>query len=344
MSAVYLVIGCDVDPDRERLLDGVPPGTLTWRGATEGIPALKDQVSDLSDAAGKAPAFTWFLRADQQVRAVCGDYAWFPRSHRGLIRSLEATGDELGWHPHFWRQEQAGTPWFQEVVDADWQVAMLRGAHRELAAALPTPPHSVRMGWSYHTNRTFATLAELGIAAEFSAIPGFRTYTGRPPLRSENLFDWHATPRYPYFPATADYRRPPRDGESAHPVLEVPSFVSTSVAWSLVAGLQLARKTGKVGRLWDAVRRPTYCITVTARPPYFRPLVTELRRILSRPLRAPLVVETHFHADELLPNRSGLYDLPSVRANLAALLATCDAAGVRAEFVPAGRIPSLLRP
>src|SRR5206468_5336192 len=115
--------------------------------------------------------------------------------------------------------------------------------------------------------------------------------------------------RAPFRPSRADYRRPVRGGETSYRLLEVPSFVSQSIPWALVSGVQLARKTGQVGQLWNAIRRPTYCINVTARPVFFAPLVTQLRTALRRPSNGPLVFSTQFHADELLPKRSRLYDL-----------------------------------
>jgi hypothetical protein len=342
VRTVYVVISCDVDPDRVRLLDGVPPGGLTWRGVSDGIPALKDAVRGLTDAGGREPVFTWFLRADEQIRHVHGAYEWFVRSHPSLLRSLQESGDELGWHPHFWRLDPQTGHWFQEVEDVAWQLDMLRGAHRALATALPAPLQSVRMGWSYHNNDTFEALESLGIAVDLSAIPGLRTFIRKPPIRAENLFDWRETPREPYRPSRADHRRPPRGAEPARRLLEVPCFVASSVPWGLVASVQLARKTGTLAPLWDAVRKPTYCINVTAHPALFAPLVAHLGKVLRRPGAGPLVFETHFHADELVPNRSALYDLQSVRPNIRALVRVCHEAGAPLEFVPACRIPTLL--
>lgn len=339
MTGVHVVISCDVDPDRERFVDGIPPGTLTWRGVDEGIPALKESLRGVTDGGGREPVFTWFLRADHQVREVMGDYAWLARSHAALFQSLRQSGDELGWHPHFWRRERAGGPWFQEIEDVPWQIDMLKAAHRELAAAVPAPLASVRMGWSYHNNETIAALDALGITADLSALPGYRTFNPKR-TRAENLFDWYPTPRAPYRPSRADYRRPARGGEPALRLLEVPSFVSASFAWSVVGGAQLARKTRELGRLWEAVRRPTYCINVTARPTYFAPLIAQLHRTLRRGA-GPLVFETHFHPDELVPNKSPLYDLAAVRANLQALLRACEAERTPVSFVQAAAVPSL---
>jgi hypothetical protein len=339
-TTVYVVIGCDVDPDRERLL-GTPPGRLMWRGATEGIPAIKQALRGLTDAARSEPVFTWFLRADEQVRQMHGDYGWFARAHGAMVRSLRDGGDELGWHPHFWRFDAARGIWYQEILDVAWQLEMLRWAHRDLAAALSAPPRSVRMGWSYLNNAACAELDRLGIAVELSALPGLRTLGRRPLERGENQFDWYPTPREPYRPSQADYRRPAVAGEASLRLLEVPSFVATSVAWALIGGIQLTRKTKDPAHLWRAARRPTYCINVTARPTYFAPLARQLARLLRRGGHGPVLFATQFHADELVPNRSPLYDLASVRTNLEMLLRVCDRAATPLEFIPANRIPAL---
>ncbi len=343
VRTVYVVISCDVDPDRRRLLDCGSPGKLTWRGVTEGIPAVKNVVRGLTDSTGREPVFTWFLRADEQIRQLQGEYWWFVRSHPSLLRSLQDSGDELGWHPHFWRRDTENGAWFQEVEDLDWQVDMLHNAHRDHATCLPGALRSVRMGWSYHNNSTYGALEALGIAVDLSAIPGLRTFTRQPPPRGGNFFDWHPTPRAPYWPSQADYRRPAQGGEGSRRLLEVPSFVSTARVWALAGGLQLGRKTGDVAQLWYAVRRPTYCINVTGRPVFFAPLVAQLRRLLRRREDGPFVFETHFHADELVPNRSALYNLESVRTNIEALLRACREMDTPVEFVTACRIPALWR-
>jgi len=339
---VYIVVSCDTDPDRPGFLDGVPSRGLTWRGMTEGIPAAKDFLRGVRDSRGREPVFTWLLRADDQVRRVHGDPAWVMHTQGALLRSLQQSGDELGWHPHFWRRETSNGRWFQELEDVAWQVEMLRQAHRDLATCFPGAVQSVRMGWAYHNNRTCAALDELGVTVDLSPLPGYRTLTPHPPTRSENLFDWYSSPRTPFRPSRADYRRPVRGGETSYRLLEVPSFASQSIPWALVSGLQLARKTGQIGQLWNAVRRPTYSINVTARPVFFAPLVTQLRTALRRPDRGPLVFSTQFHADELLPNRSRLYDIQGVRTNLESLVRACDEARTSVQFVQARQIYALM--
>jgi hypothetical protein len=340
-TAVYLVLSCDVDPDRPGVVAGTPADRLAWKGMTEGIPSLKAGLRGLTDDAGREPVFTWLLRADEQVREMEGAYAWVPAAHRPFLDSLRQSGDELGWHPHFWRRASPAGRWVQELADEEWQLTMLRRAHAELASSFAGPPRSVRMGWSYHNDRTCAALEELGVAVDCSPLPGYRTLTGGSPAIRENLFDWYATPREPYRPSRADCRRPARDGEASGRLLELPSFVAASLPWALVSGVQMARKRRDARQLWQAIRRPTYCINLTARPGYYAPLVAQLRRSLRAAGSGPLVFSTSFHADEVVQNRTRLYARDSVRANVAALLGACREARAPVEFVPAGRVPAL---
>ncbi|NOT08326.1 MAG: hypothetical protein HOP28_08985 [Gemmatimonadales bacterium] len=341
MSTVYVAIGCDTDPDRREVLDGTPSERLAWRGMLEGIPLLKGSLGTIRDSRGREPVFTWLLRVDEQIRRMEGTYAWVLEAHRPFLRGLEAAGDELGWHPHFWRFDLERRRWYQEVRDADWQVEMLRAAHAAYVAHLGGGPKSVRMGWGYHNNRTFATLEELGLLVDFSAIPGLATLREGAPPHEGNLFDWSPTPRHPYRPARADCRRPALGTEPAHRLLEAPNFVSTSRLWGLVSGLQMARKTGSPAQLSRALRRPTYWVNLTGRPALFAPLVRALGRAVCARNEASTLFATYFHPDELLPNRSGLYSLESVRANLASILETCARAGAAVEFIPASRIAGL---
>ncbi len=314
------MIGCDTDPDRAGFVRELPKRGLSWRGMLEGIPALKRQVRDLRDDAGRAPVFTWHLRADAQIRALEGSYAWVVESNGEFIGELRDSGDEIGWHPHFWRHDAALDRWYQEVLDEAWQLTMLREAYAALGVA-GFRPRSVRMGWDFHTAETLAQLAALGVRTDLSALPGMRTIHGVPPRRSENLYDWFDAPERPYRPSAANHQRRARGGEATLPILELPIFVAHDRFWGLAAGAQLARKTRRGTPLLDALRRPSYFINVTARPDLFRPMVRALRRSLRRGERMPPVFATYFHPDELLPDQRTLYAAGHVTENLRALLA-----------------------
>lgn len=340
---LYIVIGCDTDPDRAGYLDGVTPDALTWRGMTEGIPRLKDDVASLRDHEGKSPVFTWLLRVDEQVRRMQGSYAWVLRNHTAFLQSLESSGDELGWHPHFWKFDDQANKWYQEAQDVTWQIRMLQEAHRDYMSVLPGRALSVRMGWDYHNTQTYATLEQLGVRVEFSAIPGMCTIRRAVSAHPENLFDWYPTPRHPFYPSRVDYRRPAAAGEEAFSLLEAPNFVSTSHLWGLVSGLQLARKMRDRSQLRRAMVRPTYWINITGRPRYFAPILTAVSRRLSDSKNANELFVTYFHPDELLPNRTSLYSLQSMHANIESLLRVCHSLGVAPEFIRASQVSALVQ-
>jgi hypothetical protein len=333
---VPIVIGCDADPDRESLLGPLPPGALHWRGMLEGIPALKESVSHVRDAAGNEPRFTWLLRADEQVKSFHGSSAWPLEANRTFCDALAASGDELGWHPHFWRFDSTLRRWYQEVEDHAWQLAMLREANAALRDAGLTPV-SVRMGWTYHTTETMRTLAELGVRVDFSALPGLRTIHGLPPTRGENFYDWFDAPATVYRPLATDHRRAGQ-GAQGQAIIELPTFVARSAFWGLLAGAQLARKTRRVAPLADALGRPRYIANLTSAPSLFAPLVQAVasaaRRAANGAGHAPAFA-TYFHPDELLPNRSRMYALEHVATNLAALLSGLRTAGAEGVFCTA---------
>jgi hypothetical protein len=334
---VPIVIGCDTDPDREGFVGTLPTDTLVWNGMLQGIPAVKQEVADLRDDAGSAPRFTWLVRSDEQVRDLMGSFAWCLETHGDFLNGLVASGDALGWHPHFWRLDRSSGRWYQDVEDSAWQVAMLQQAHAALVAAGLTPA-SVRMGWTYHTHQTFNTLDDLGVRLEFSPFPGLRSYRRAPLTRSENQFDWHNTPAESFFASRRDPRVPARAGDAACRMLTLPCWVSQQRAWGFVAGVQMARKSGAPGLIWDAIRRPSYIINLTARPKLFAPLVNQLRISLksARNGRRPApAFATYFHPDELIPNRSSMYARAHVRENLVALLDCIRAAGASPVFVTA---------
>lgn len=333
---VPIVIGCDTDPDREGFVGPLPTDRLVWNGMLEGIPAVKRDVAELRDDTDAPPRFTWLVRADEQVQQLHGSYAWCLEAHREFFESLRSSGDALGWHPHFWRQDRQSKRWYQEVEDHAWQLQMLREAHLALGKAGLTPA-SVRMGWTYHNADTFNALDALGVKLEFSPFPGLRSYRREPKTRDENQFDWFTTPTRSYFASQQDPRIAARAGEPACRMLMLPCWVAQHPLWGLAAGVQMARKSGRGGLILDAMRRPSYVINLTARPQLFAPLVAQLRKSLrcAREGSTPPAFATYFHPDELIPNRSSMYAREYVRENLRALLDCIRAAGARAIFVTA---------
>jgi hypothetical protein len=331
---LYVVIGCDTDPDRKSFVDNDSDEGKSWRGVTNGIPLFKDIAKDIKDSHGNAPRITWLLRADEQIRNLYGDYAWVLRNFEKLFKDLQADGDELGWHPHFYRLEPSSTIWYQEIFDVAWQKQMLDEAYKAYSNVIPGRPVSVRMGWDFHNDSTLSKLAELGIKIDFSALPGLRTNLPKRGEKAYNVYDWINSPRHPYWPSDADYRRPPMKGEGKLPILELPIFASTSIIWGLIGGLQMARKMKDPSQFFQAIKRPTFVINITGKPKYFSPIASELSRILARTDKS-VIFATYFHADELLDNKSSIYSRFNLRDNLKTLQKICVAREIKLEFITA---------
>lgn len=336
-ESLYIVIGCDADPDRAEFVASAQ-NDLGWKGITNGITVAKQRLASLLDDSGKAPVVTWCVRVDEQVGALAGQANYCLNEFKKLWAELESGGDEIGWHPHFWRLNDTTGQWYQEFRDVAWQVSMLRQSHASYQEAFSGRGNSVRMGWTYHNSQTMATLDALGVLVDFSALPGLQI----PPQRhgsGANYFNWATSPRLPYHPARGEYRNPATKGQESLNILEVPCFVSRSLLWGAVGNLFLALKMKDIRIAWNAIRRPTYLINITGTPKYFSPLIDELQAQMKK--RKPIIFATYFHADELLPNPSRLYSLENFVANVRSLHETARRMGYEVRHIRACDTPKI---
>jgi hypothetical protein len=338
-KTLYIIIGCDTDPDRQGFIREPIEEARSWRGMTEGIPRAKEALAECKDVEGRNPTFTWCLRADHQIKSVLGSYSSILDRHHDLFVQLEKSGDELAWHPHFWRHDEELSLWYQEVEDMEWQVSMLREAHAAYATAFPGRPTSVRMGWDYHNNHTVSALDSLGIKVDFSGIPGLRIAPKGHDNRKANFFDWRVTPNHPYTPSQVDYRRACRSGESSYKLLEAPNFVSDSLFWGLFGGAVLAKKMKDPRQIIQSITRPTYWIGITAKPFFFAPVLAQAKRTLRR--HDKLYFVSYFHPDELLDKSSALYSLDNMKSNIRELLKLSDDSDTKVLFLRASDIRSI---
>ena len=301
-----------------------------------GIPRLKKEIAHVLDDYETSPIFTWCLRADYQIKRIYGSYSHILSEHSDLFKTLEESGDELAWHPHFWNFDEAEQRWFQELTNQTWKLDMLEGAFAAFQEVLPDRAQSVRMGWDYHDVQTFRTLQELGVKVDFSGIPRQKTSASQ----GQNHFDWYDSPNHPFFPATVDHRREASRDENRFGLLESPNFVSTSRFWSLLAGLHMARKMRDWGQLRRAIARPSYWIGISGKPVLFAPLVKQVQRAFRKQDKVFFV--TYFHPDELLKTDVALYALEYVVDNVISLTGACRKNGVSVRFIRAVDIPTYL--
>lgn len=197
-----VVVGCDVDP--------VLPEPLSRRPETDIWTSLA-QIDVLIETMGDdLPPITWLIRADESVRFATGSYVSGYVSKERRWQWLVNRGHELGWHMHLMSFNTArGT--FVFDASPTW----LHEAHRSLA--LHFAVRATRTGWDYGSNTLFATLDTLGVAVDFSALPGNLAWYGVGSTVVE--VDWTQCAASPYHPSRKDYQAA---GEDALAMLEVP--------------------------------------------------------------------------------------------------------------------------
>ncbi len=111
---------------------------------------------------------------------------------------MKAAGDELGWHPHLYRQARPedAALLISDPIQAQEELERL---WNKLNATFH--PTSFRNGEGWQTPETYATVERLGFRCDSTAIPGRTGGSGHP-------MNWDGAPNQPYFPAADDLCRP----------------------------------------------------------------------------------------------------------------------------------------
>lgn len=332
-KTIYVIIGCDTDPDRDYFVKDIAPDSLSWRGMLEGIPRAKDRLQKLTDSDGRPPVFTWNLRVDHQIKQMHGAYNHILTTHTEFLLELEKKGDELAWHPHFWCYDDKKKVWYQNYQDTDWQVEMLKEACAAYQEVLPGRARTVRMGWSYHNNRTFAILDKLGVDVDISGIPGLRILPQKKQVRLSNFYDWSITPNKPFYPSTADYRREAKEGEKSFSLLEAPNFMAKSFFWGMLSGLVLARKMKDMKQIGYALSKPAYMSTITGKPMLFKPMLAQMKKNLK--VDDKVIYNSLLHPDELIENIHPVYSLENLEENIRSILELADSMQAKVKYIRA---------
>ncbi|UCG69720.1 MAG: hypothetical protein JSV09_01470 [Thermoplasmata archaeon] len=241
MTNISVIICVDVDPDGLNM-PGVKfnqkNANLSWRGLKEKIPKAVEILNSVKDSENNSANISWFIRCDEQLKELYGDHGWLFKNFDYLWKALKERGDELAWHPHFWKWNESKGSWNQEIQDIDWMLRCLENGFKSFQNWSGETP-SVRLGWAYHNNHTMIKLDELGVRTELSAVPG---------LKSEgkylsNIFcdchDWSITTDSPYFPSKEDYRT---TGEDKLRILEIPTTVSRDPLPYALFGMAVDKK------------------------------------------------------------------------------------------------------
>ncbi len=166
------------------------------------------ELRGIGDSFGEEIKFTWFVRADSQLKTIYGGATYLLERYNSLWKDLKSGGDEIGWHPHIYRLD--GGKWKLERRDDYLEKNLVESYEAVIKYFNIT---SARVGESFHSNRSMNVLDKLGIKVDSTALPD------RKRNDNERFFNWIGTPEHPYHPSKNDYRTPGADELS---ILEVP--------------------------------------------------------------------------------------------------------------------------
>ena len=309
----YIVIACDCDPDRVQY-GGYSYGEkrLIWKGVTKGIAACLEGVSRLEEYYKCRIPFTWNIRCDDQIKQVFGNADWLIEEYFNIWDNLKKRGDSLCWHPHLWKWNIQNGHWYQEIKTEYWIEECLSSGYSAFKGIVGPGKVFVHAGWCFQNNFIMKILNELGITADYSALPGMKDEGYRAGKASFiDFFDWQITPHKPYFPSLSDYRRNTIGNEKAWRILEIPSFTFKDRFLSL--GISAVRNSRKLpeclsGRLSGYVK-----LNPTLSPLIFQTLTNAFNKSQQN----YLIV--YFHADETLKKYSKIRSLENLICNIKSL-------------------------
>lgn len=212
---LFVLIGCDTDPVVGPDQQGIFSKENVWNDTIRSVIKLKEEIEIFEDLKGNSPKITWYLRSDQQINMIWGDWCYPVREYASTWNEFEKSGDEIGWHPHLWRLNVMRKIWYQEINDDDWIYHCLENGYHAISKIFRIK--SVRMGWDFHNNNTMNQLQSFGVHYDLSAIPGIKN-SGV----DNNIFDWENAPKFPYFPSKNDYKREESNRSNNLEVMEIP--------------------------------------------------------------------------------------------------------------------------
>jgi hypothetical protein len=208
---ILFIIGCDGDPEPIKGDSHCPPDKLaekiSWNYIKNGVSLIREFQNEIRDGYGNPPRITWFLRSDQQMKDIYKDYAYPVKAFKPIWENCIDMGDEMGWHPHFWRWDVVHGLWYQEMEDHVWIETCLTKGFQSFSQFWR--PKAVRTGNDFLNDFVMTTLNKLGLLTDLSVLPGME-YEGdlieKGLTYRVNKMDYKICPKTPYFPSKKDYR------------------------------------------------------------------------------------------------------------------------------------------
>jgi len=339
-----VVICCDVDHDIlgyniPAIRFDVHKEKLSWK-SIENISKVRDICNLVKDCESNNAKVTWFVRSDEQLMIIFGDYVYPLRNFSDLWKELEQQGDEIGWHPHLWRWSSEKHCWYQEVSDNEWMSHCIENGYRELKK-LAENVTSLRMGWGFHNNFTMKKMNDLRLEVDLSAAPRLKR-SGSPDARGShflNSYDWSITPEQPYHPSKQDYRRPAEKSEQSLDILVIPVTTAPKKRTKILAEkalrltpLSLRKKLLKGIDIKSKHAQRSYIANITNT--HFRHIAEQKLKQAQKNPRSLTNLVTVFHPIELFkPKRFHIF-----KSNLETLTELSKKLMVPLEFLTATQL------
>jgi hypothetical protein len=209
MEKIPIIICIDVEPD-EREIDST--AAIDWAGFERVFEFLSGLRSRLEKETQAPARFSWFMRMDPQIEHTYGLSWWVAKRYREAIAQLERAGDEIGLHVHAWRWKRDSNRWVTDHGDQKWIDHCLRMSFEAYQTAFGLPCLSFRFGDHWMNNETMGSLEDLGVKFDLTIEPGKKRNADMVPgeLHTGALPDYTDTPRQPYRPSRADFRKQSR--------------------------------------------------------------------------------------------------------------------------------------
>lgn len=203
MTRLPFIICIDVEPDQRA---EHPDGRWDWDGFEKLSAYLREMRGPLQRATGAPVHFSWFLRMDSLVARVYGSSTWVMTRYGGLIRELEAEGDEIGLHTHFWRWDDARQGWTADFGDPHWVAECLGQSFAAFEQGLGRACRSTRLGDRWVNDAALSVMERLGGRFDLSVEAGAMASPRLEVPFTGPLPDFARAPRQPYHPAKRDFR------------------------------------------------------------------------------------------------------------------------------------------
>lgn len=333
-----IVIGCDCDPDRDTFSSTANRHELQWEGLKYGVARFIKERKQYEEETGIFVTMTWFIRVDMQIEALMGTQGSCIAHYQDLLYELDASGDEIAWHPHLWEYDKWKGEWYQETSNDNFKIEVLERGYGAFIDTMGRKPRTVHAGWCYQDNVTMNVLNRLGLIADCSSIPGHSTVKAG----SSDRADWSRAKPGIYRPSILDYQV---EGESGYraDILEIPASVGGSRLINIVRSAREVQKRRSIRTLSDGVTSQVPLITLCGN--IFDMIAPKaVRRAVE--LSYPYFL-TYMHCDELIKRefpcslQSSLYSCRNVFRNIDYLRSSLARYGTAPMFVNLDTLASM---